>query len=138
MATAPLYMGTAMLMTATCSTANTARDGTGTLATPVWTQAGLTTGVPSTDFVIKRLLVLQTADLASSMLTVFTWDGSAAKFLYDFQLSNPAASSATVTGVVLDQPLLDWMLPGGLDLRFGITAAPSSGECVVQGLCEAA
>jgi hypothetical protein len=138
MAASPSFFGTAMLGRSDVSTANTGRDGTGTLATPLWMGSGFSgsnsafvAGAPVTDWMINRIIVAETADLADCVLTLFTTDGTTIKFLTDFDIGNPAAASTTVTGLVAEYPLSDYRFPANCDLRWGITVAPTSGVAVV-------
>lgn len=139
MATAPLFMSDHFVFSASCSVANTNRDGSGTLATPTW-KGTTTTAAPTTPWMLKRINILHTSDLNDCTITLFYWDGSTARYFYEYDLNNPPAASATASGLLFEVPLpaSDYTFPGGVDLRFGITAAPASGICVVHGFVEAA
>jgi hypothetical protein len=138
MSSTPTWIGTPFLGRADVSTANTGRDGSGTLVTPAWMGSGYSgadvafvAGAPATNWQLNRISVGSTGDLADCVLTVFSTDGTTIKFLTDIDLGNAAAASATATGVVMEVPLSDFRFPAGCDLRLGITAAPASGVAVV-------
>ena len=139
MASTPAYMATNFVFTAQLSTANANRDGTGTLVAPTWKSAA-TSVVPATDWLLKRVTIGQTGDLNACGLTFFWWDGSAARYMWEQQIANPSAASATANGLLSEivLPQGDWTFPGGVDLRLGITAAPTSGVMLVHGFVEAA
>jgi hypothetical protein len=130
-------MTTACVARASVSTANTNRDGTGTLATPTWGGSG-GAGAPITDWQLKRIILSQTGDLADSVLTIFTTDGSTINFLTDVDLANPAAASTTASGFMYEIPFVEHLFPANWDIRFGITVAPTSGACIVHAFCERA
>jgi len=137
MGASPVYMTTACVAMASVSTANTNRDGTGALVTPTWVGSG-GAGAPVTDWQLKRIKITQTSDLADCVLTIFTHDGSTTRFLDDYDMNNPNAGSATVTGVIAEVPYVEHLFPTGIDLRFAITASPTSGVCIVHAFCERA
>lgn len=137
MSASPTYFGTVCTARAQVSVANTARDGSGTLATPAWGGSG-GAGAPTTDWSMKRLVISETGDLADSVITVFTTDGITILFLTDVDIANPAASSTMATGLVTEVVYFDYTFPAGWDLRFGITVAPSSGIAVVTVFAERA
>jgi hypothetical protein len=137
MSDAPVFFGIPFLGRADLSTANSNRDGTGTLVAPAWMGSGASgsasafvTGAPTTAFQLNKIVIGQTGDLADCVITLFTTDGTTIKFLADFDSGNPAAGSTTVTGNV-GEWLMDYRFPAGCDLRLGITAAPTSGLAVV-------
>src|SRR5574343_623541 len=130
-------MGNVCVARASLSTANANRDGTGTLVTPTWGGSG-GAGAPTTDWQLLRLVISETGDLADSVVTVFTTDGTTILFLTDVDINNPAAGATTVTGLVTDVLFQDYKFPAGWDLRFGLTVAPTSGLAVVTAFCERA
>lgn len=135
MASAPVFTSAYCTFTAAVDTANTARDGTGTLASPVWGGTG-GANPPSTDWLLKRVSLCATGDLADSVMTMFVYDGTLTRLAYEYDLGNLAAASATVSGYITEVPFQDWTFPGTWDLRFGITATPTSGVLSVVGFCE--
>lgn len=71
-------------------TANTNRDGTGTIADC------LTGGASGTK--IDEYGIIQDNDPADSVVTVFLYTGSAYRLYDEFDIGNPAASSTTLSG----------------------------------------
>lgn len=137
MSAAPVYMATMCVARASLTVANTNRDGTGTLVTPVW--GGTAGGAPpATDWLLKRIVIAETGDAADSIVTIGSWDGSTYKFLTDIDIANPAAASATVTGLISDTPFVEYCFPANWDLRFAVTAAPVSGTVEVHAFAERA
>lgn len=117
--TAPIFGLTPVIWKNTVSTANTARDGTGTIATIG--SAG-TNGTR-----IDEVMVKATGDPAASVVTVFLHDGST-YFLFDeFNLGDPAAASTTVAGYRETRGYRNLVLPTGWSLRAAITVALTSG-----------
>jgi hypothetical protein len=75
---------------AAVSTANTNRDGTGTIVDII---TGVTAGTKITEIDVQT-----TGDPADSILTIFLHNGTS-YFLFDeIDLNNPAAASTTVSG----------------------------------------
>lgn len=117
--TAPIFALTPVIMKNTVSTANTARDGTGTIAT-----IG-TAGANGTR--IDEIRVKATGDPADSIVTIFLYDG-ATYFLFDeFDLNDPAAASTTVAGYSEPRYYQNLILPSGWSIRAAITVALTSG-----------
>lgn len=140
MAASPSFFDKAMIGRARLSTAETARDGTGSnLVSPTWIGAG--TGTPDTDWLLKRVVVRATGDAADCIVTVFATDASDAnpRIFAEIDLGNPAAGSATDpaggTEVVFGA---DFTFPAECSLRFGVTATPTSGHVDVTAFCERA
>ena len=126
MATSPQFVTTAKIGAANVSTANTNRDGTGTIAT-VFT-AG------SSGSRIEEVVFKATGDPADSVVTVFLHDGTN-YFLFDeVDLGDPAAASTTVAGYRLARTYDNLVLPSGWSLRAAITVALTSGVIVVIAL----
>jgi hypothetical protein len=136
MGTSPIWVATKCMFTALVDTANTSRDGSGTLETPTWT--GTTSGPPETDWQLNRLVLCQATDLADSVMTMFTYDGTNTRLCWEYDFGDPAAASTTVTGLITEIPFCGWGFPADTDLRFGITVAPTAGVLVVHGFCERA
>lgn len=119
MATDPVFAATPKIGAAAVSTANTNRDGTGTIATI------LTAGASGTK--VYRVVAQCTGDPADSTLTLFLHDGSN-YFLFDeIDLGNPAAASTTVPGFRASRAYDDLILPNGWSLRAAITVALTAG-----------
>lgn len=116
MAGTPNYAATPRCGLAAISTANTARDGTGTLGT-VFT-AG------SSGSRIDTIVVQATVTTTAGMVRLFVHDGTNARLWREVGVS-AITVSATVAGfreeIALEQPLL---LPNGYSLR----AAPHNAE----------
>jgi hypothetical protein len=119
MADAPAFIATPRIGAVTVSTANTARDGTGTIATV------FTAGANGSR--IEEVVLKATGDPADSIVTLFLHDGST-YFLFDeVDLADPAAASTTVTGYRMSRTYDNLVLPTGWSLRAAITVALSSG-----------
>jgi hypothetical protein len=119
MASAPQFITTAKIGAVTVSVANTARDGTGTIAT-VFT-AG------SSGSKINEIVLKATGDPADSVVTLFLHDGST-YFLFDeVDLGDPAAASTTVASYRVSRTYSNLVLPSGWSLRAAITVALTAG-----------
>jgi hypothetical protein len=126
MAQYPAYASTPRIAGALVVTANTNRDGTGTLATII-TGAALGTR-------IERLVLCAMGtgaappDPADSVVTVFLYDGLA-YYLYDeFDIGNPAVASATVPAYREERAYSDLVLPSASwSIRAGLTATMTAG-----------
>jgi hypothetical protein len=119
------------ILAASVSTANTARDGTGTLATLVgvgWTSA------PAAGTKVTSVTVVATGDPAASIVNLFVHDATTAWFFDQFNLGNPAAASATVDAYRASKTYPDLVLPSGYTLRASITAALTAGVVNVFAL----
>lgn len=117
--TAPIFGLTPVIWKNTVATANTARDGTGTIATIGSAGANGTR--------IDEITIKATGDPADSVVTVFLFDG-ATYFLFDeFDIGDPAAASATVAGYREVRTYRNLVLPTGWSLRAAITVALTSG-----------
>lgn len=119
MASSPSFAATPRIGVASVSTANTNRDGTGTIAT-VFT-AG------SNGSKIEEIVVQATGDPADSIVTIFLHDGSNYWLFDEIDLGNPAAASATVEAFRYSQTYANLVLPNGWSIRAAITAALTSG-----------
>jgi hypothetical protein len=135
MASDPVFTSAWCNFTAQVSTANTGRDGSGTLVTPTWGGTG-GANPPATDWMLKRLSLCQTGDLADCIMTMFVYDGTNTRLCYEYDFANPTAASATAPGYIIEVPFQDWTFPATWDLRFAITAAPTAGVLAVTGFCE--
>ena len=101
------------------STANTSRDGTGTIVTILSASAAGTK--------INEIVVHATSDPADSIVTVFLHDGSTAYLFDEFDLGNPTAASSVTTAARLARGYANVVLPSGWSVRAAITAAPTAG-----------
>jgi hypothetical protein len=126
MATSPSFAATPRIGAAAVSTANTARDGTGTIVTIL--------SAASTGTKINEIVVKATGDPADSVVTLFLHDGSS-YFLFDeYDLGNPAAASTTDTGYRVSTTYTNLVLPSGWSLRAAVTVALTSGVLNVIAL----
>lgn len=120
MASTPAFLGTLRTGVAAVSTANTARDGTGTLATVI---TGVAAGTR-----ILRVTAIATGDPADSICNLFLHDGTTAWFWDAFDVGNPAAASTTADAYRISQRYPNLYLPNASwSLRASITVAPTSG-----------
>lgn len=102
------------------STANTARDGTGTIATII---TGVAAGTK-----IERIVAQATGDPADSVLTLFLHDGTNFWLWNEIDLANPTAASTTVAGYHNEIFVRDLILPdNNWSLRAAITVALTAG-----------
>jgi hypothetical protein len=116
----PLFASAPRILFAAVSTANTARDGTGTLAT-------LGSAAPAAGQKVTSITVVATADPADSIVNIFIHDGTSAVFFDSFDLGNPAAASTTVDTYRASKTYADLVLPSGYTLRASITVALTAG-----------
>lgn len=121
MATTPNFTGTARAGVAAVSTANTARDGTGTIV-------DILTGVAA-GTKVEEIIVQATGDPAASIVTIFYHNGTSYFLLDEFDLSaNPAAASATVTAYRARRTYDNLILAGSSHkLAAAITVALTAG-----------
>lgn len=124
MATAPLFASTPRAAAVSVSTANTNRDGTGTIV-------DILTGVAAGTR-IERLVVKATIDPADSIVTIFLYNGTS-YFLFDeFDLGNPATGSTTVESYRMERAYRDLVLPSASwKIAAAITVALTSGTITV-------
>lgn len=126
MASTPNFASTPRIGAVDVVTANTARDGTGTIATVITAAAAGTR--------IERMVFKATGDPADSVITVFLHDGST-YFLYDeIDINNPAAATTTSEGYRFEKPYRDLILPSGWSIRAAITVALTAGSIKVFAL----
>jgi hypothetical protein len=105
---------------AAVSTANTNRDGTGTIVDII---TGVAAGTKITSIALQA-----TGDPADSIVTIFLHNGTS-YFLYDeVDLGNPAAASTTVSGNRVTRSYSDLVLPSASwKLAAAITVALTAG-----------
>jgi hypothetical protein len=127
MATVPSYAATVGTEHGTISTANTNRDGTGTIGTI------LTAGASGTR--IERIKVKATGTTTAGMVRLFLHDGSAAKLTEEIPVS-AITPSATVESFEADVVFGDTnplILPSGWSLRASTHNAESFNVLAVAG-----
>lgn len=125
MASTPQFVTTPKIGVNDVSTANTARDGSGTIET-IFT-AG------SSGSRVEEIVLKATADPADSTVVIFLHDGSN-YFVYDeFDIGNPAAASTTVESYRTSRTYENLVLPSGWSVRASITVALTSG--VINVFC---
>lgn len=119
-ATAPAFASTPKIGAGTVSTANTNRDGTGTIATIFSAGSGGSR--------VNWIKLKATGDPADSIVNIFLHDGST-YFLYDaVDIGDPAAASATVDSYSNGPTAYDdLVLPTSWSVRASITVALTSG-----------
>ena len=120
MSASPQFISTPRIGAASVSTANTGRDGSGTIAT-VFT-AHATNGSK-----IEEIVVKSTGDPADCTVIIFLHDGSNFWAYDEYDIGNPAAGSATVGSYRLSTVYDNLVLPAGWSLRASITVAPTAG-----------
>ena len=120
MATTPQFASTPRIGVAAVSTANTARDGTGTIV-------DILTGVAAGTR-IDRIVVITTNDPADSIVTLFIHNGTS-YFLFDeVDLGDPAAASTVLPGFRFEKAYADLVLPtASFKFAAAITVALTSG-----------
>lgn len=123
MAAQPVFATTPRLGVANVSTANTNRDGTGTIVDVL---AGVAAGTR-----VERVVVETTGDPQDSIVTMFIHNGTA-YFLYDeFDLGNPAAAATTVGSFRSERKYEDLVLPSAsFKVAFAVTVALTAGVMV--------
>lgn len=129
MASSPVFTGTPKIGVADVVTANTGRDGSGTIVT------AFTAGASGAR--VEEVVIKATSDPADSIVTMFVdVTGSAGWDIFDeFDLDNPAAASTTVTSYRYSRTYDNLVLPAGAKIGFAITVALTAGEmrCWVLG-----
>lgn len=127
MATQPAFAATPRLGYGSVSTANTARDGTGTIVDIL---TGGSSGTKITEIRLKA-----TSDPADSIVTIFIYDGSGYRLFDEFDLGDPAAASATVTSYGISRTYDNLVLPSSsYKLAAAITASLTAGVMNVFAL----
>jgi hypothetical protein len=120
MADTPAFASVPRLGVAAVSTANTARDGTGTIVDIL---VGVAAGTR-----IDRVVLQATGDPADSVVTLFVHNGTS-YFLFDeVDLGNPGPASTTVPGFRFEKAYYDLVLPSAsFKLAAAITVALTAG-----------
>lgn len=124
--TEPIFLLTPNIGCVDVVTANTNRDGTGTIATV------FTAGANGSK--INEIVVKATGDLADSTITFFLHDGSNYFIFDEWDVGDAAAGSATVASYRERRTYANLVLPTGWTLRAAITVAPTAGSVKVTAL----
>lgn len=124
MASNPAFAATVNNAAASVSTANTNRDGTGTIET-VWT-AGASGGK------IEEIVIKSDADPADCTVVFYLYDGAAFHVFDEWDIGDPAAGSATVASYREARTYENLMMKSGWSLRASVTVAPTSGVIQVH------
>lgn len=124
MATQPQFAATARIGVGQVSTANTNRDGTGTVVVVMPAQ--------STDTVINSIRLKASGQTAASTVTIFLHDGTNFRILTEVAVS--AVTPSTTVASFDSGPIAfdDLVLPTNWSLRAAITVAPVSGVVNVE------
>lgn len=105
---------------AAVSTANTARDGTGTIVDII---VGVAAGTK-----VTKIDIQATGDPADSIVTLFIHNGTTFFCFDEIDLGNPAAASTTVSGFRASRYYTDLVLPSASwKIGAAITVALTSG-----------
>ncbi len=120
MAATPAFASTPRLGVGVVSTANTARDGTGTIV-------DILTGVAAGTRV-ERLVVQATENPADCLVHVFLHDGSTSYLFDTFDMGDPAAASTVLGPFREERRYFDLVMPSSSwKVRASITVAPTAG-----------
>lgn len=120
MATNPNFTSTPFIGVGNVSTANTARDGTGTIV-------DIGAVAPAAGRKITSIVVKATGDPADSTVTIFLHDGTAWSIFDEIDLGDPAAASSTVASNRNRLTYDDLVLPSGWKIGAAITVALTAG-----------
>lgn len=127
MAAAPAFAATPRIGFGSVSTANTNRDGTGTVVDII---TGVAAGTKIVEVVVKA-----TDNPADSILTLFLYDGSGYRLFDEIDLGDPAAASTTVTGYRTSVRYDNLILPSASwKLAAAVTVALTGGALNVFAL----
>lgn len=125
----PNYLGTPVLGLAGVSTANTARDGSGTIVSAYTAPAG--------GALISRVVIKAEDNPADGLVQMWLdITGSAGWDLYDeFDTGDPADATTTLESFRVSRAYSDLGLPAGAKVGFSCTVAPTTGllDCWVHG-----
>jgi hypothetical protein len=121
---APAFAATPHNAAASVSTANTNRDGTGTIAT-IFT-AG------SSGSKIEEITIKADGDPADSSVVFYLYDGTNYHVVDEWDIGNPAAGSATVASYRETRTYENLIIQSGWSLRASITAALTAGVIQVH------
>ena len=127
MATNPAFTSTPRVGVGAVSTANTNRDGTGTIVDIL---TGVAAGTKVFEVVVKA-----TGDPADSIVTLFLYNGTTSYLFDEFDLGDPAAGSATVEGYRVSRTYDNLVLPtASWKLQAAVTVALTAGVLNVFAL----
>ena len=127
MATSPAFAVTPRIGFGAVSTANTARDGTGTIVDIL---VGASTGTR-----INEIVLQATGDPADSIVTFFIHDGTSSRLFDEFDLGDPAAATTTSPAYRVRRTYDNLVLPSAsYKVTAAITVAPTSGAVNVFAL----
>jgi hypothetical protein len=127
MATNPSFIATPRIGVGSVDTANTNRDGTGTIADVI---TGAASGTRILEVVLKA-----DGDPADCTIVLYLYDGSNSIVFDEIDLGNPAAGSATVASYRSTVTYSNLVLPSASwKLQASITAAPTTGTVKVIAL----
>lgn len=120
MASTPTFTSALRIGVQAASTANTARDGSGTLTSAIVT-------APAAGMQVFEIDIVATADPADSTVTLFLHDGTDAHYFDEVDMGNPAAGSATVAPFRARKTYDNLLLPSGWSVRAAVTVALTAG-----------
>lgn len=103
MSTTPAFASTPRIGFGSVSTANTNRDGTGTIV-------DILTGVAAGTR-IERVVIQATGNPADSIVTLYLHDGTSYRLFDEVDIGDPAAASTTVAGYRYEKAYRDLVLP---------------------------
>lgn len=124
MAADPAFAATPRHEANDVTTANTARDGSGTIETI------FTAGASGSK--IDEITVKADGNPADSCVVIFLHDGSAYHVFDEFDLGDPAAGSTTVASYRDSKTYRNLRIPTGWSVRASITVALTSGAIQVH------
>lgn len=120
MASTPGFANVPRTGVAAVSTANTNRDGTGTIA-------DILTGA-SSGTKIELITIHATSDPADSIIVIYRHNGTSYFVVDEFDMANPNPASATQTALHMERQYDTLYLPSNSwKLAASITAAPTAG-----------
>lgn len=126
MATAPAFAATVGTEVVSVSVANTARDGTGTIATV------LTAGSSGTK--IEEIVMKAEDDPADSIVILWLHDGTNYHMFEEWDIGDPADGTTTVAAYRESRTYENLIIPSGWSLRASITVALTAGVIKVFAL----
>ena len=125
MTTSPQFASTPRCFAGKLDTANTNRDGTGTIV-----NLGAAGASGSK---VERIVAKADGDPADCTIVFYTFDGSIYYVFDEWDIGNPAAGSSTAASYKEERSYTDLVLPTGYSLRASITATPTAGKVHVTG-----
>lgn len=117
MATAPVFIGTPRIDSANVATANTAKDGTGTITT-------LTTGATNGTRILEIVVKSQVTTAAGNVCIFLSTDSGTTWRLFDEFLQGVVTSSATTSSYRASRNYTNLLLKDGTH-RLGVTTTIS-------------